>query len=98
MNKISKIVGAAFGGMAGGLALSFFLCVATSVISFWTGSRATLPGLFTAAAGSENGALALEFQPNFAGSCVITAFAVLVSVLLAVRTSNASRDSKSSEL
>ncbi len=91
MNTTSKIVGAVLGGMAGGLALSFILFVATSVIAISTGSPATLPGLFTATAGTENGALALEFQPNFAGILVVTALSVLVSVLMAVRSSNPSQ-------
>lgn len=90
MNTTSKIVGAVLGGMAGGLALSFILFAATSVIAISTGSPATLPGLFTATAGTENGALALEFQPNFAGILVVIALSVLVSVLMAVRSSNAS--------
>lgn len=90
MNTTSKIVGAVLGGMAGGLALSFILFVATSVIAISTGSPATLPGLFTATAGTENGALALEFQPNFAGILVVMALSVLVSVLMAVRRGNAS--------
>jgi hypothetical protein len=90
MNTTSKIVGAVLGGMAGGLALSFILFVATSVIAISTGSPATLPGLFTAIAGTENGALALEFQPKFAGILVVIALSVLVSVLMAVRSSNAS--------
>jgi len=90
MNKTSKIIGAALGGVAGGLALSFILCVATSVIAISTGSPATLPGVFTATAGSENGALALEFQPNFAGIVVVIALTVVVSVVAAVRSSNAS--------
>lgn len=90
MNKTSKIAGAAMGGIALGLALSFILCVATSVIAISTDSRATLPGLFTATAGTENGALALEFQPNFAGIIVVTALSVLVRVVMAVRHSNTS--------
>jgi hypothetical protein len=90
MNKTTKIVGAALGGVAGGVALAFILCVATSVIAISTGSPATLPGLFTAAAGTENGALALEFQPNFAGIVVVIALSVLASVVVAVRSSNAS--------
>jgi hypothetical protein len=90
MNKTSKIIGAVLGGVAGGLALSFILCVATSVIAISTGSPATLPGVFTATAGSENGALALEFQPNFAGIVVVIALTVVVSVVVAARSSNAS--------
>jgi hypothetical protein len=90
MNKTSKIIGAALGRVFGGLALSFILCVATSVIAISTGSRATLPGLFMAAAGSENGALSLEFQPNFSGIGVVIALTVLASVVVSVRSSNAS--------
>jgi hypothetical protein len=90
MNKTSKIIGAALGGVAGGLALSFILCVATSVIAISTGSPATIPGLFTATAGTENGALALEFQPNFAGIVVVIALTVVGSVMVVVRSSNAS--------
>jgi hypothetical protein len=90
MNTTSKIVGAVLGGMAGGLALSFILFMATSVIAISTGSPATLPGLFTATAGTENGALALEFQPNFAGILVVIALSVLVNGLMAVRSSKAS--------
>ncbi|MCZ9881050.1 hypothetical protein [Arthrobacter sp. B2a2-09] len=89
MNKTSKIIGAALGGIAGGLALSFILCVATSVVAISTDSRATLPGLFTATAGTENGALALEFQPNFAGILVVIALSVLVRVLMVVRSNDA---------
>ncbi|MHC6221617.1 hypothetical protein [Arthrobacter sp. MMS24-S77] len=87
MNKTSKIVGAALNGVAGGLALAFILCVATSVVAISTGSRTTLPGLFTANPGTENAALALEFQPNFAGIVVVIALSVLVSVMMAVRSS-----------
>ncbi|MGO4855732.1 hypothetical protein [Arthrobacter sp. 2MCAF14] len=90
MNTASKIIGTAMGGMAGGLALSFILCVATSVIAISTGSPATLPGLFTATAGTENGALVLEFQPNFAGILVVTALSVLVRVVMAVQSNNVS--------
>lgn len=90
MNKTSKIIGAALGGVAVGLALAFILCVATSVIAISTGSPATLPGLFTATAGTENEALALEFQPNFAGIVVVITLSALVSVLMGVRSSNAS--------
>ncbi|WP_284754778.1 hypothetical protein [Arthrobacter sp. efr-133-R2A-120] len=90
MNKTSKIIGAAMGGIAVGLALSFILCLATSVIAISTDSRATLPGLFWATAGTENGALALEFQPNFAGIVVVIALSVLVRVVMAVRSSNSS--------
>jgi hypothetical protein len=90
MNTTSKIVGAVLSGMAGGLALSFILFVATSVIAISTGSPANLPGLFTATAGTENGALALEFQPNFVGILVVLALSVLVSVLIVVRSGNAS--------
>ncbi|GAP57673.1 MULTISPECIES: hypothetical protein [unclassified Arthrobacter] len=89
MKTVSKIVGAALDGVAGGLALAFILCVAVSVIAISTGSRATLPGLFTATRGAENGALALEFQPNFAGMVVVIALSVLVSVVMAVRRSTA---------
>lgn len=84
------MIGAALAGIAVGLALSFILCVATSVIAISTGSRATLPGLFTAAAGTENEALALEFQPNFAGIAVLIAVSVLVRVVMAVRSNHAS--------
>ncbi|UKA57588.1 hypothetical protein [Arthrobacter sp. FW306-2-2C-D06B] len=87
MNAASKIVGAALDGVAVGLALAFILFVATCVIAISTGSPATLPGLFAATAGSENGALALEFQPNFAGIAVVIALSVLVSVVMAVRSS-----------
>lgn len=90
MNKTSKIIGAAMGGVFGGLALSFILCVATSVTAISAGSPATLPGVFTAAAGRENGALSLEFQPNFAGIGVVIALTVLASVVVAARRSNAS--------
>jgi ABC-type antimicrobial peptide transport system permease subunit len=84
------MIGAALAGIAVGLALSFILCVATSVIAVWTGSRATLPGLFTAAAGTENEAMALEFQPNFVGIAVLIAVSVLVRVVMAVRSNHAS--------
>ncbi|WP_284983767.1 hypothetical protein [Arthrobacter sp. efr-133-TYG-118] len=90
MKKASKITGAALGGVAVGLALAFILCAATSVIAISTASLATLPGLFTATAGTENGALALEFQPNFAGIVVVIALSVLVSVVMAVRSSSPS--------
>ncbi|MCX2746448.1 hypothetical protein OOZ51_01300 [Arthrobacter sp. MI7-26] len=90
MNKTSKIVGAALGGAAGGWALAFILCVATSVIAISAGAPATLPGLFMANAGTENGALALEFQPNFTGMVVVIALSMFVSVMVAVRSSNAS--------
>lgn len=89
MKKTSRIVGAALDGVVGGLALAFILCVATSVIAISTDSPATLPGLFTATAGTENGALALEFKPNFAGIVVVIALSVLVCVVMAVRRSNA---------
>ncbi|BAS17129.1 hypothetical protein AHiyo8_54320 [Arthrobacter sp. Hiyo8] len=39
MKTVSKIVGAALDGVAGGLALAFILCVAVSVIAISTGSR-----------------------------------------------------------
>ncbi|MFH5878133.1 hypothetical protein [Arthrobacter sp. NA-172] len=90
MNKTSKVIGAAVGGVAVGVALSFILCVATSVIAISTGSPATIPGVFTATAGTENGALALEFRPNFAGIVVVIVLSVLISVVVAVRNSNAS--------
>jgi hypothetical protein len=44
----------------------------------------------TATAGRENGAMSLEFQPNFAGIGVVIALTVLASVVVAVRNSNAS--------
>lgn len=90
MGKISKITGAALDGIAVGLALSLLLCAATSAIAIWTGIRATLPGLFTAAAGTENEALALEFQPNFAGIAVLMAASVLVCVVMAARNNKVS--------
>ena len=90
MNRASKIIGATLNGVAAGLALSFILCVATSVIAISTGSPATLPGLFKATAGTENGALALEFQPNFVGLVVLIALTVTAGVVVAVRRSNAS--------
>jgi hypothetical protein len=72
------------------LALSFILFVATSVTAIATDNSATLPGLFSATAGTENGALALEFQPNFTGILVVIALSVLVSVVIAVRRGIAS--------
>lgn len=90
MNKASKTIGAVLDGVAAGLAMSFILCVATSVIAISTGSPATLLGIFKATAGTENGALALQFQPNFSGIIVLIALTVTVSVVAAVRKSKAS--------
>jgi hypothetical protein len=41
MNKTSKVIGAALGGVFGGLALSLILCAATSVIAISMDSPAT---------------------------------------------------------
>jgi ABC-type antimicrobial peptide transport system permease subunit len=85
MNKATKVMGAAVGGVAGGFALAFLLCAATAVIAISTGADASLPGVFWAKAGTENDALALEFQPNFVGIMVVVALTAVVSALLAAR-------------
>jgi hypothetical protein len=49
MNKTSKIIGAALGRVFGGLALSFILCVATSVIAMEEECSRQHPGRWTLA-------------------------------------------------
>lgn len=89
MKRLSKVVDAVLGGTAGGFALVFILCAATGVIAILTGSSATLPGVFMATPGRENGALALEFRPNFVGIFAVVALMVLVSALVGLRRSDA---------
>jgi hypothetical protein len=79
VNKMTKIVGATLGGVAGGFALAFILCGATAIVAIATGSGATLPGVFSATAGTENGALALEFEPNLVGILVVIVLCALAS-------------------
>jgi hypothetical protein len=79
MNKMTKIVGATLGGVAGGFALALILCGATVIVAIATGSGATLPGVFSATAGTENDALALEFEPNLVGILVVVALCALAS-------------------
>lgn len=85
MNKATQVMGAAVGGVAGGFALAFLLCAGTAVLAAVTGTEAVLPGLFQAKAGTENGALALEFQPNVVGTTVVVGLSAAVSIFLAVR-------------
>jgi hypothetical protein len=90
MNKATKILGAAVGGVTGGFAMAFLLCAATAVIAISTGADASLPGVFWAKAGTENDALAVEFQPNFVGILVVVALSAVVSVLFAARRRSSS--------
>ncbi|MCA4134122.1 hypothetical protein [Arthrobacter sp. M4] len=73
MNKATKVFGAIFGGVLAGAALAFIMSVATIVTAIVTGSTADLPGIFSATPGSENDALAVEFQPNSTGLLLIVA-------------------------
>jgi hypothetical protein len=86
MNAV-KIVFAAILGFASGIALSVLLCIATGVVALATSADAALPGLFMARAAQENGALALEFVPNFVGFVVLGAVMALVNVLFTVFSS-----------
>jgi hypothetical protein len=85
MKKTSSFMGAALTGVAGGVAVAFLLCVATAAVALTTGSHASVPGMFSAWAGTENGAFALEFQPNGVGLLVVVVGCALLSALLAVR-------------
>ena len=88
MNKTSRLIAAAIGGLGAGFAIAFILCVATSVVAISTDATATLPGVFTATAGSENGALALEFKPSFLGIAAVVCLTALINVLVAMRGGN----------
>jgi small-conductance mechanosensitive channel len=81
MKKPLKVVGAAADGAAAGVALVFVLCIATGLIAILTGSPVSLPGFLAVAAGSENGALALEARPTFAGFAVVVALTMLARMI-----------------
>lgn len=91
MEKTSTVTGAALTGAVGGVAVAFLLCGATAAVALITGSAASLPGTFSAWAGTENGASALEFRPRAAGLSAVVAVCVLVSALLASRPSRSGR-------
>ncbi|WP_423181854.1 hypothetical protein [Arthrobacter sp. NyZ413] len=88
-----KIIGEALGGLVAGLACAFILCVVIGVIALSTDSSATLPGVFSATAGRQNGALALEFQPNFPGLAAVICLTALANVLVVARCRDASQGS-----
>ncbi|WP_309074711.1 hypothetical protein [Paenarthrobacter sp.] len=86
MNKTTKIVGAALGGTAGGVALAFLICAATAIIAIFTDNSVVLLGVFSAIPGTENGAISLEFTPNMIGIAVVVALCGVGSGVLAART------------
>ncbi|MUN64765.1 hypothetical protein GMA12_16730 [Kocuria sediminis] len=85
MKKTSAVMGAALTGVVGGVAVAFLLCVATAAVALANGSSASLPGLFSAWAGTENGAFAVEFQPNAIGLLVVVGVCALLSAALTAR-------------
>jgi hypothetical protein len=80
------------GGLAGGLALVYILCVLTSAVSVMTGAPARLPGIYSSRSGLENGALAVEFLPDWSGIGTIAVLIALLSAVLAARRPSAGSD------
>jgi hypothetical protein len=80
------------GGLAGGLALVYILCMVTSAVSVMAGGPASLPGIVSSRSGLENGALAVEFIPDWSGIGTIAALVALVSAVLAARRPSAASD------
>lgn len=71
MRTAAAILGAAVSGLLSGLALAVILCLVTAAAAVVAGSTTVLPGIFTATAGEESGALALSFEPHFTGMLVV---------------------------
>jgi H+/gluconate symporter-like permease len=92
MTRMTKTVTATMTGLLGGLALAFLLCLITGVVAVTTGAQASIPGLFTARAGEENGALAIEFVPNFVGITSVAVICALITGLLTLRRSNSTSE------
>jgi hypothetical protein len=57
-------------------------------VALTSGSTAVLPGVFSARAGEENGALALSFEPNFAGMFVIAILCAALTAVFVLRRAN----------
>ncbi|WP_442545336.1 hypothetical protein ACSBOX_06650 [Arthrobacter sp. KN11-1C] len=89
MTKLLKVVGAVADGAAAGVALVFILCIAIGLIAILTGSPASLPGFLAVVAGSENGALALEARPTFAGFAVVVVLTMLARMIQFARRRDA---------
>lgn len=83
--KALNAIGAGLANLIAGFCATAFVCVAVGAVAVITNGHARIPGLFFARTGEENGALAIEFIPNFTGMVVLAAALAIAGSLLQLR-------------
>jgi hypothetical protein len=86
MNKTVRIFLGAIGGVAVGVSLLFLGIVAAVAYAWMTTTEVHVPGIIKAWFTEENGAPALNFEPNGTGMLVVIAICAVIPVLAALRS------------
>lgn len=86
MNKSIRIIVGAFGGIAVGMSLLFLGIVAAVAYAWVTTTPVYVPGIIKAWFTVENGAPALNFEPNGTGMLVFIAVCGIVAIVASLRS------------